>query len=85
MRVLSLFFLSSALLGLGAASHAQELDVTEIVSAHDAFTQAADKQTRTALAEALDRYQGDPTVESVNAHLALVLSDTACRQIWRYA
>ncbi|MFN3213269.1 MAG: TonB family protein [Henriciella sp.] len=77
MRVLSLFFLSSALLGLGAASHAQELDVTEIVSAHDAFTQAADKQTRTALAEALDRYQGDPTVESVNAHLALVLSDTA--------
>ena len=76
MRIFSLLILSLMLWGFGAAGQAQDLDVTEIVSAHDALAQSADKQTRAALAEALDRYQGDPTVESVNAHLALVMSDT---------
>jgi TonB family protein len=76
MRILSLLFLSFALWAFSPASHAQDLDVTEIVSAHDAYSQSANKQTRASLSDALDRYRGDPTVQSVNAHLALVMSDT---------
>lgn len=56
---------------------AQELDVTEIVAANDAFTANPDETTRAALMTALNAYDGEPTVQSVNAYIGLMMQDGA--------
>jgi TonB family protein len=74
--ILSLvLFVLAASAGLHAK--AQGPDVTEIVAANDAFSADRTDQTRTALLGALTDYQGEPTVESVNAYLSLLLYEAA--------
>ncbi|MEC7291057.1 MAG: energy transducer TonB, partial [Pseudomonadota bacterium] len=51
------------------------MDVTEIVAAKQAFSAQANEDTRAALFDALAAYDGDATVESVNAYMALLLHD----------
>ncbi len=76
MRVL----LVLSLIWIGAmAPHsavAQELDNTEIVIASDAFAATPSENTRAALVNALAAYDGDPTVQSVNAYVSLLLYDS---------
>ena len=52
-------------------------DVTAIVEAQAAFEAAPGKQTRKTLDAALDAYKGEPTIESLNAHLVRVRADSA--------
>lgn len=61
-------------LSLGAV--AQEYDITAIVAAQDAYLENNTKATRSALLDALVDYPGEPTVETVKAHLALMVNDT---------
>lgn len=71
--------LALCLFVLGMASvfnaRAQDLDVTNIVAANDAFSAARSEASRDALMSALSEYAGDPTVESVNAYVTLLLHD----------
>lgn len=73
------FFLLAGLIWIGLGStlsaKAQDLDVTEIVTASDAFMAQPSADTRAALMAALSAYQGDPTVQSVNAYVGLLLHD----------
>ena len=63
--------------GLDSWQHAkaQNLDVTEIVAATDTFSRTPTEATRAALRDALISYEGDPTVQSVNAYVSLLLHD----------
>lgn len=71
--------LALCLFVLGTASvfdaRAQDPDVTEIVAASESFSTTASATTRAALIAALSEYSGDPTVESVNAYVTLLLYD----------
>ncbi|MCR9079318.1 MAG: energy transducer TonB [Hyphomonadaceae bacterium] len=75
MRILLAFCLFVLAIASDFDGHAQELDVTDIVTANDAFSAARSKTTRDALMGALSDYSGDATVESVNAYVTLLLHD----------
>ena len=75
MRSILAFVLLWTYAALLPSSFAQDLDVTEIVAAKQAFSAQANEDTRAALFDALAAYDGDATVESVNAYMALLLHD----------
>jgi len=77
MRVLLGLFLIWFVTNFQPPAIAQDLDVTEIVAASEAFSGAQDLTTRNALFLALTAYDGDATVESVNAYVSLLLFDGA--------
>nr|WP_070960848.1 energy transducer TonB [Hyphomonas sp. Mor2] len=62
-------------LSLNIKAKAQDLDVTEIVATSDAFAASPSDSTRAALLSALGAYSGEPTVQSVNAYIGLVMHD----------
>lgn len=69
----------------GGAAFAQERptpDVTEIVSAHEAFKTDSNKQSRNKLLRALTDYSDDPTTESILAFNDLVSYDVR-QQKWK--
>lgn len=76
MRVWSLFGLAVFACFAVPDTDAQDLDVTAVVEKHEAFTSAENGDTRRELLDALAAYEGDPTVETVQAYLALMMSDT---------
>ncbi|MEM1036071.1 MAG: TonB family protein [Pseudomonadota bacterium] len=48
-------------------------DVTEVVQAHEAWeVDPKDREKRKAIGDALVSYNGEPTVETLNAHIALM-------------
>lgn len=77
MRLILTLGLLISLSAICFQAKAQELDVTEIVAASDAFTVDPSETSRTALVGALADYAGDPTVQSVNAYVSLLLHDGA--------
>ena len=54
---------------------AQELDVTEIVEAHEAYTARDSNRNRNRLLAALEDYQDDAAVETVQAYRAILAND----------
>jgi TonB family protein len=64
------------LISLAPNIAAQDLDITEIATAQAAYEEAQTEVRRTALLQALENYQGDATVETVNAHLLLMSRDS---------
>lgn len=55
---------------------AQDAELTDIVLAEDAYTAEATDQTRANLIAALAAYTDAPTVETVKAHLTVMVNDT---------
>jgi len=51
-------------------------DITNVVEAYDAYQAEPDRKARKALMAALTDYSGDPTSETVNAHMAVLGADT---------
>lgn len=64
------------MVGFAAPASAQDLDITEIVAAQADYDEAQTEARRAALLTALKNYQGDATVETVNAHLIVMSQDT---------
>lgn len=64
-------------LSLTPAAVAQDADITDIVAAQDAYIEEITDDTRADLIAALAAYDDAPTVETVKAHLSLMMSDTA--------
>ena len=56
---------------------AQDVDIRDIVLVEDAYTAEATDETRDDLMAALSAYRGTPTVETVKAHLSIVVNDAA--------
>ena len=54
---------------------AQELDVTEIVEAHEAYTARDSYRNRNRLLAALEAYQDDAAIETVQAYRAILAND----------
>ena len=77
MRILLVAFLVCMVSAAAHTAMAQEPDVTDIVAANDAFTAQPDSNTRAALVSALNAYNDDPTVQSVNAYIGLMMHDGA--------
>lgn len=77
MRIFAWLCLVGIVVSVAASSFAQDLDVTDAVAAHEAFVEDPSKQNRSNLLGALEAYQGDATVETVNAYLALLKGDTS--------
>ena len=77
MRVWSLFGVAVFACFAVPDLEAQDLDVTSVVEKHEAFIASANSDTRRDLLAALGAYDDDPTVETVQAYLALMKSDTA--------
>ena len=75
MRRLFAVIATLCLTGLYPATVAQELDITEIVTAQAAYDESQTDARRAALLQALENYQGDPAVETVNAHLIVLRQD----------
>ncbi len=55
---------------------AQDADITDIVFAEDAYAAETTDQTRANLMAALAAYTDAPTVETVKAHLTVMVNDT---------
>lgn len=55
----------------------QEIDITDVVTAQDAYIAEITKDTRADLVAALAAYDDAPTVETVKAHLSLMVNDTS--------
>lgn len=77
MRIFAWLCLAGIVVLVAASSFAQDLDVTDAVAAHEAFVEDPSKPNRSNLLGALEAYQGDATVETVNAYLALLKGDTS--------
>ncbi|MEO1303782.1 MAG: energy transducer TonB [Pseudomonadota bacterium] len=77
MRFLIFAIVLAIFEGANVRTAAQEIDVTEIVEAHDAFKERDSSANRKKLLKALQAYQDDATMESVQAHLDLLGSDAA--------
>ena len=75
MRRLFVTIATICLMSLCPMAIAQDLDVTEIVAAQAAYDESQTDARRAALLQALQNYQGDPAVETVNAHLIVVRQD----------
>lgn len=69
------FMILLVLLAPNAVS--QEVDVTNVVIAQDAYISEITKDTRADLVAALTAYDDAPTVETVKAYLSLMVNDTA--------
>ena len=59
---------------------AETNDTQAVVEAHEAFSKKANKKTRNALLIALNSYSGEPTLETVNAYVAVLQADVNARQ-----
>ncbi len=70
-RVLFIFVVCTA-----STAVAQDADITDIVSAQDAYTAETTDDTRAALMAVLAAYDDTPTVETVNAHFVVMANDT---------
>ncbi|NQY40957.1 MAG: energy transducer TonB [Henriciella sp.] len=65
------------LIHLGLPAMAQKTGISEIVAAQKSLADGPSDATRAGLLAALDDYSGPPAVESVNAYMSLVSSDSA--------
>ncbi|MEL6666180.1 MAG: energy transducer TonB [Pseudomonadota bacterium] len=70
-------FILICLINLGLPAMAQEAGISEVVAAQERFVDGPSDATRTGLLTALADYSGPPAVETVNAYMALVSSDSA--------
>lgn len=68
-------FLLVCLIGIGLPAIAQDNDLSDVLAAQKGFAEAPSKQTRADLLSALAAYSGPPAVETVNAYMALIVSD----------
>lgn len=75
MRCLFMAMAALCLTNLISIVSAQDLDITEIVAAKAAYDDSQTDARRDALLLALANYQGDPAVETVNAHLIIMTQD----------
>ena len=71
------FILACLAVCLCSVGHAQELDISEIISAEAAYEEAQTETRRAALLQALANYQDIATVETVKAHLIVMSNDVA--------
>ena len=69
-------FLLACLISMGLPAIAQESDVSDVRAAKSAFDAAPSDETRTGLLSALADYSGAPAVDTVNAYMALISSDS---------
>ena len=60
----------------GGVTLAQDYDITDIVVAQDAFLSAQTEESRAELLAALANYNGEPTVETVQAYHTVMTNDT---------
>ena len=70
-------FILFCLIHLGLPALAQKADMSRVVAAQKSFADGHSDATRAGLLGALDDYAGPPTVETVNAYMGLVSSDSA--------
>ena len=70
-------FLLVCLIHLGPTAAAQEADISQVVAAQESFVSTPSDASRAGLLAALVDYSGPPAVETVNAYMALVSSDSA--------
>ena len=70
-------FIFACLLSFSFAATAQEPDISGVLAAQTSFANGPSDKTRDDLLAALTDYSGPPTVETVNAYMALVSSDSA--------
>ncbi|NQY14070.1 MAG: energy transducer TonB [Henriciella sp.] len=75
MRSLFMAMVSLCLASSISIASAQDLDITEIMAAKAAYDESQTDARRDALLLALANYQGDPAVETVNAHLIVMTQD----------
>lgn len=76
MRSFFITVVATCLATLLLMANAQDVDITEIAAAQAAYDESQTDARRAALLLALDNYQGDATVETVNAHLIVMTHDT---------
>ncbi|MEO0607696.1 MAG: TonB family protein [Pseudomonadota bacterium] len=76
MRVLLCVALSFLITFMGPNAQSETNNVAAVLKAQQAFTASETKATRRALLDALDAYDGETTVETVQAYLAVLVSDT---------
>ena len=67
----------ACLLSFGSAATAQESDISAVLAAKDSFADERSDKTRTDLLAALADYSGPPAVETVNAYMTLISSDSS--------
>ncbi|MEL6692068.1 MAG: energy transducer TonB [Pseudomonadota bacterium] len=70
-------FIFVCLISLGLPATAQDADISGVLTAQKTFTEAPSDAARADLLAALTAYSGPPAVESVNAYMALISSDSA--------
>ena len=75
MRILAFFCIIFTAIPMVSYGQNAELDITEIVEAQAAYDAKQTNKTRSGLIAALSAYQGEPTIETVNAHLILMMND----------
>ncbi|MEM7328632.1 MAG: energy transducer TonB [Pseudomonadota bacterium] len=76
MRFFIVFCLFIACQTLTISAGAQEFDITEIATAQAAYDEDPTDAHRETLLDALARYRGEATVETVNAHLVVMANDS---------
>ena len=77
MRLIFILVCFLALQFSSAFAQSEELDITDIVTAQDAYDADLNNRTRSELLAALKAYEGPPTVETVNAYIIVMANDTA--------
>ena len=83
MRFLSIIFVLLFVAPSISFSQTEELDITDIVEAKAAYEAKQTSKTRAGLLAALESYQGDPTIETVTAHLIVMVNDGNARNYRR--
>lgn len=76
MRFLAFFLVGLAVFTDTSFAQDEPLDISAIVEAQAAYDSKQTNKTRAELLAALESYQGEPTIETVNAHLIVMMNDT---------
>lgn len=71
----------ACLISMGLPAIGQANDIGDVLAAQEAFSAAPSSETRDSLLSALADYSGPPAVETVNAYLALIISDSASENV----
>lgn len=70
-------FILACLISLSLSASAQDSDLSDLLSAQTAFESAPSEATRERLLSSLADYSGPPSVQTVNAYMRLISSDSA--------
>lgn len=76
MRFLAFLLVCFAILPSASLAQDEPLDISAILEAQAAYDANQTNKTRAGLLNALETYKGEPTVETVNAHLIVMMNDT---------